>query len=194
MGATDPITLTALGENHEAVVRLPCHTDAISCTFNISTIVRSLRLNPLCPTCTQPYALPGVQPSGSMQMSTERGSCEGHASHPSLVLQYDFPDGVQGERDPTPGAPYRGTRRTCYYPHSPLGWRCVSLLRLAFKRGLLFRIGESASTGESDVVVWGGIHQKSAKRGGAPNHGWPDDTCLHRLQSEAASQGIALPT
>lgn len=193
-GADDPIMFSPLGEDGEAVVRLPCHSDAISCTFNLSTIETSLRLSPHCPTCTQAYALPGVQPSGSMRTSTEPLSCDGHAGCPTIVIQYDFPSGVQGPRDPTPGVPYRGTRRTCYYPDSPYGWSCVSLLRLTFERGQLFRIGESATTGHDNVVVWGGIHQKTAMHGGVTSHGWPDDTCLQRLQSEAASKGVVLPS
>ena len=193
-GADDPIMFSPLGEDGEAVVRLPCHSAAISCTFNLSTIEQALRGRPHCPTCTQALPLPGVQPSGSMRTSIEHLSCDGHAGCATLVLQYDFPSGEQGPRDPTPGVPYRGTRRTCYYPHSPLGWSCVSLLRLAFERGQLFRIGASATTGHDNVVVWGGIHQKTAKDGGETNHGWPDDTCLQRLQSEAASKGVVLPS
>ena len=38
-----------------------------------------------------------------------------------------------------------------------------------------------------------GIHQKTAPDGGVTNHGWPDDTCLQRLQSEAASKGVVVP-
>lgn len=193
-GADDPIMFSPLGEDGEAVVRLPCHSAAISCTFNLSTIEQALAASPHCPTCTQALALPGVQPSGSMQTSIERLSCDGHAGCATLVLQYDFPSGMQGPRDPTPGVPYRGTSRTCYYPHSALGWSCVRLLRLAFERGQLFRIGASATTGRDNVVVWGGIHQKTAMHGGETNHGWPDDTCLQRLQSEAASKGIVLPS
>ena len=49
-------------------VRLPCHTAAISCTFNLSTIVETLKLHGKCPTCSQSYALPGVQPTGTTQL------------------------------------------------------------------------------------------------------------------------------
>ena len=192
-GACDPIMFSPLGEDGEAVVRLPCQTAAISCTFNLATIERALRLSPHCPMCTQAYALPGVQPSGTMRTSTSSLSCEGHADCDTLILRYTFPSGTQGPRDPLPGAPYTGTRRTCYYPDSPLGWSCVRLLRLAFERGQLFRIGTSATTGDDNVVVWGGIHQKTTRFGGPPAHGWPDDTHLQRLQSEAACKGIVLP-
>ena len=80
----------------------------------------------------------------------------------------------------------------CYYPHNPLGWRCVRLLRLAFERGQLFRIGDSLSTGIADTVVYG-LHQKSRPSGGATQHGWPDTGYLERLQSECALVGIFLP-
>ena len=192
-GAGDPIMHTALGEGGEAVVRLPCHSAAISCTFNLSTIEQALRLRPVCPACSQAYgALPGVQPSGTMQFGTDTASCTGHSPCPTIVISYDFPGGTQGPRDPAPGMRYDGAHRTCYYPDSPLGWSCVNLLRLAFERGQLFRIGRSVTSGRDNVVVWGGIHQKTAKHGGAVAHGWPDETHLQRLQSEAACKGIAL--
>ena len=66
-------------------------------------------------------------------------------------------------------------------------WGCL------FERGQLFRIGASATTGRDNVVVWAGIHQKTAMDGGETNHGWPDETCLQRLQSEAAGKGVVLP-
>ena len=52
-GADDPIMFSPLGEDGEAVVRLPCHSAAISCTFNLSTIEQALRARPQCPTCKQ---------------------------------------------------------------------------------------------------------------------------------------------
>ena len=124
------------GEDGEAVVRLPCHSAAVSCTFNASTAESALRLSPQCPTCRTVYALPGVQPTGSMQLALHRQRCDGHPGCGSIVLHYHFPSGVQGPRHPEPGAPYRGTSRTCFYPHNALGVQCVSLLRLAFSRGV----------------------------------------------------------
>jgi len=48
------------------------------------------------------------------------------------------------------------------------------------------------TTGQSDVVVWGGVHQKTSPRGGAHNHGWPDETYFDRLTSEAAAKGVQI--
>ena len=41
-GETDPITCDELGEGGEEVVRLPCHTASIPCTFNRTSILRSV--------------------------------------------------------------------------------------------------------------------------------------------------------
>lgn len=193
LGADDPILRTPLGEDGEVVVRLPCHSTAISCTFNISSIVKAMQCRPVCPSCSQAYPLPGGQPTGTMEFHSDRDSCSGHSPAPTIAISYNFRDGMQGTGHPSPGTPYIGTRRTCYYPDSPLGWSCVHLLRLAFERGQLFRIGTSVTTGQNNVVVWGGMHQKTAKHGGPAAHGWPDDTHLQRLQSEAACKGIFLP-
>ena len=192
-GALDPVMFSALGEDDEVVVRLPCHTDAISCTFNVSTVESAFAANPRCPSCSQQYALPGPQPTGTMQLRLERSDCQGHAGCGTIVLHYAFASGVQGPRHPSPGVPYHGTSRTAYYPHNPLGWQCVELLRLAFERGQLFCIGQSVTTGRDNTVVWAGIHQKTSQHGGAASHGWPDHTVLDRLKSEAASKGLMVP-
>ena len=192
-GDLDPVMFSALGEDDETVVRLPCHTDAISCTFNVSTVESAFLGNPRCPSCSQQYALPGVQPTGTMQLRLQRNDCQGHPDCGTIVLHYSFPSGTQGPRHPSPGTPYQGTNRTAYYPHNPTGWQCVELLRLAFEQGQLFCIGQSVTTGRDNVVVWAGIHQKTNQHGGQPNHGWPDDTVLDRLKSECASKGLMVP-
>lgn len=190
-GACDPVSLFPLGDDGETVVRLPCGSKAISCTFNKTSIVQSLLYNSQCPTCRMAIAIPGPQPSGSMRMRIDHTfDCDGHPGVGTIVISYNFPSGTQGRRDPSPDLQYQGTHRTCYYPNASIGWSCLRLLRLAFKRGQLFHVSDSVTTGASNVVVWAGVHQKTAVRGGATLHGWPDDGCLKRLQSEVASKGI----
>ena len=36
-------------------------------------------------------------------------------------------------------------------------------------------VGTSVTTGQTNTVVWGGIHIKTSPHGGATAHGWPDD-------------------
>lgn len=190
--ACDPVTFLQLGEEDETVVRLPCSSSAISCTFNKTSIEQSLLYKSQCPTCGMTIAIPGPQPSGSMHISIDHtNDCDGHLGVGTIVISYHFPSGTQGRRDPSPGLQYQGTHRTCYYPNAPVGWSCLRLLRLAFERGQLFHVGDSVTTGQTNVVVWAGIHQKTTTSGGATQHGWPDDGCLGRLQSEVASKGIS---
>ena len=98
-----------------------------------------MRLSSHCPTCTQVYPLPGVQPSGSMQLRLHRQGCDGHPGCGSIVIDYSFPSGVQGARHAEPGQPYRGTNRTCYYPDNAVGWQCVAATLLP---GDVMKVGE----------------------------------------------------
>ena len=191
--ADDPITWQPLNDEGEAVLRLPCATDAVQCIFNRSTLVRSLRLACCCPLCGTRYDLPGAQPTGTMVVRRDERDCDGHVGRGSLVIDYSFPPGVQSERDPQQGVGYMGRRTRCYYPDDPAGWRAIALLKTAFERGVLFRVGTSHTLGTENVVTFGGIHQKSRRHGGAAQHGWPDPTALQRLESECAVFGIHPP-
>jgi len=189
-GETDPIMCTDLGDAGEAVVRLPCHTAAVSCTFNQAPRVSSYASSNACPSCGTKYELPGPQPSGTMDAHTDPTiPCDGHPSDGTIILVYTFPDGTQQPQHPKPGRPYHGTSRTVYLPHNDVGTRCLALLATAFHQGALFRVGSSSTTGRDDVVVWA-IHQKTAPTGGPTNHGWPDDGYLERLTSECAAAGV----
>ena len=190
-GATDPIMCTDLGEDGEAVVRLPCHSEAIPCTFNLSTLEQAFRSSHKCPSCGQPYRLPGPQPSGTMAAERDHRDCEGHPGAGTLVVHYDFPPGVQGERQPQPGQPYSGTRRTCYLPADATGARCLQLLMRAFDQGVAFRVGSSTTTGKENTVVWS-IHQKTRYNGGEVHHGWPDPGYVDRLTSECAANNVSV--
>lgn len=189
-GATDPVMLSDLGDDGEIVVRLPCHTDACSCTFNVSTVQSAFRSSNRCPTCGTLYGMPGPQPTGTMRVELDPAAdCDGHPGVGSLILTYDFWSGTQQPQHPEPGQPYRGTNRTCYLPNDATGHRCLRLLRAAFLQGELFRVGKSATTGRDNTVVWA-IHQKTSPHGGPTRHGWPDDDYAQRLQSECAAANV----
>lgn len=188
--ALDPVTLDPLGADGEAVIRLPCATDAVPCTFNASTVRRALRLRDCCPSCQTSYDLPGPQPTGFMRVCRDSEPCEGHAEHDTLCIGYVFPSLVQTVRHPNPGVQYEARHTLCFYPNNEMGRRAVELLRRAFTRGLLFRVGTSATHGRENVVTFGGIHQKTSRRGGPTRHGWPDTGALERLESECAALGV----
>jgi len=170
-------------------VRLPCHTDAVSCTFNRDTLLEHFKRSNKCPTCSHVFAFPGPQPAGRMMARREGEPCSGHERAASIHVHFNFPPGVQAEHDPDPNQPYNGTRRDCYYPDDAVGWTAVALLRAGFHQGLLFRVGTSATTGHSSTVVWS-VHQKTNRHGGPTQHGWPDGEYLLRLKSELVAAGL----
>ncbi|KAL1518454.1 hypothetical protein AB1Y20_002746 [Prymnesium parvum] len=190
-GAIDPIVCSALGEEGEEVVRLPCDSEATRCVFNRSTVERALEAAGRCPRCGAPYGTQGAQPAGSMRAWAEGEGCEGHEGCGAIVVAYDFPAGVQRAGQPEPGRAYAAARRRCFLPDDATGRRAVRLLREAFVRGVLFRVGKSLTTGEESAVVWN-LHQKTSRKGGPTRHGWPDETYLMRLESECAAVNVML--
>ena len=103
-----------------------------------------------CPTYNQAYGpLTGSQPEGRMVYST---------SLLSIVITYDFPDGIQGPDHPNPGKPYEGTSVMAYLPNDIEGEgnKVLSLLMKAFDQKLTFTIGRS-STGMKNVVKFADI-------------------------------------
>lgn len=69
---------------------------------------------------------------------------------------------------------------------------CLQVLQLlikAWKRRLTFTVGRSATTGESDTVVWNEIHHKTEERN-TTGHGYPDPNYLKNVTEELASHGV----
>jgi hypothetical protein len=85
---------------------------------------------------------------------------------------------------------YGGTSRCGYLPDSPEGRGACALLVKGFLAGQLFVVGDSVTTGATNCVVWGGVHQKTSPSGGAHYHGWPDPTYFERLMHECAAVGV----
>jgi len=82
------------------------------------------------------------------------------------VIQYRFPQGVQGKEDPNPGQRYDGTSRTAYLPDTREGREVLQLLRRAFDARLVFTVGTSSTTGLTNQITWNDIHHKTNIYGG----------------------------
>lgn len=87
-------------------------------------------------------------------------------------------------------APYQ-THRVTYFPNTALGRRVVDLIKIAWQRRLVFRIGTSMTTGQRNQSVWN-IHHKTSISGGPEIHGYPDDGYLDRVLSELAERGVRM--
>ena len=66
----------------------------------------------------------------------------------------------------------------------------MKLLRTAFERRLTFTVGTSITTGETNTVVWNGIHHKTSVQGGTSHYGYPDKTYFSRVKEELAAKGV----
>lgn len=89
-----------------------------------------------------------------------------------LMLLY-----LSQECHPSPGNPYKGTRRTAYLPANEKGTTVLHMLGRAFKQGLTFTIGFSRTTGRNNVVTWNDIHHKTRRSGG------PERYCKYKTKS-----------
>ena len=119
-------------------------------SFCTKCIDKAFKVKRQCPTYNQAYGpLTGSQPEGRMVYST---------SLLSIVITYDFPDGIQGPDHPNPGKPYEGTSVMAYLPNDIEGEgnKVLSLLMKAFDQKLTFTIGRS-STGMKNVVKFADI-------------------------------------
>jgi deltex-like protein len=147
-----------------------------------------------CPVCQTIYGIrTGTQPQGTMTHRTSNSErLSGYDKFGTITIHYNFKDGIQGPNHPSPGSPYYGTSRTAYLPDCPEGKKVLQLLKLAFERSLVFTIGTSVTTGQSDCVIWNGIHHKTSTTGGSSNFGYPDATYLERVTDELAAKGVTL--
>lgn len=66
----------------------------------------------------------------------------------------------------------------------------LKLLITAWDRRLIFTIGTSSTTGESDTVVWNEIHHKTEFGSNLTGHGYPDPNYLDNILTELSAQGV----
>ncbi|KAJ6659047.1 hypothetical protein lerEdw1_019349 [Lerista edwardsae] len=144
-----------------------------------------------CPTCKAIYGeKTGTQPPGKMEFHIIPHSLPGYADCKTIRIVYDVPAGIQGPEHPNPGKKFtaRGFPRHCYLPDNEKGRK---LLIVAWDRRLIFTIGTSNTTGESDTVVWNEIHHKTEFGSNLTGHGYPDPNYLDNVLAELVAQGVS---
>uniref|UniRef100_H2ZZD2 E3 ubiquitin-protein ligase n=1 Tax=Latimeria chalumnae TaxID=7897 RepID=H2ZZD2_LATCH len=146
-----------------------------------------------CPTCKTIYGVKtGTQPPGKMEYHIIPHSLPGHPDCKTIRLIYNIPPGIQGPEHPNPGKSFtaRGFPRHCYLPDNEKGRKVLKLLLVAWDRRLIFTIGTSSTTGESDTVIWNEVHHKTEFGSNLTGHGFPDPNYLDNVLVELAAQGI----
>ncbi|XP_041083049.1 E3 ubiquitin-protein ligase DTX1-like [Polyodon spathula] len=146
-----------------------------------------------CPTCKAIYGeKTGTQPPGKMEFHVIPHCLPGYPEFKTIRIVYDIPAGIQGTEHPNPGKKFsaRGFPRHCYLPDLEKGRKVLKLLIVAWDRRLIFTIGTSNTTGESDTVVWNEIHHKTEFGSNLTGHGYPDPKYLGNVLAELSAQGV----
>ncbi|CAN9510823.1 unnamed protein product [Ophioblennius macclurei] len=146
-----------------------------------------------CPTCKTIYGVKtGNQPAGKMEYHVIPHSLPGHPDCKTIRIIYNIPPGIQGPEHQNPGKPFtaRGFPRHCYLPDSDKGRKVLRLLLVAWDRRLIFSVGTSSTTGESDTVIWNEVHHKTEFGSNLTGHGFPDPGHLDNVLDELRAQGI----
>ncbi|XP_053407925.1 uncharacterized protein LOC128559644 [Mercenaria mercenaria] len=146
-----------------------------------------------CPTCGKVCGIiKGDQPYGQMDVViNDRASCAGFESSGRIEITYKFPDGTQEDNHPCPGQRYKGITRTAYLPNNRKGREICDMLKVAFKRKLVFTIGRSRTTGADGVITWNDIHHKTDPKPHS-QFGYPDPTYLDRVTEELEVKGVTV--
>ncbi|XP_059408615.1 E3 ubiquitin-protein ligase DTX4-like [Carassius carassius] len=147
-----------------------------------------------CPTCkTINGVKTGNQPPGKMEYHVIPHSLPGHPDCKTIRIIYNIPPGIQGPEHPNPGKPFtaRGFPRHCYLPDNEKGRKVLRLLLVAWDRRLIFSVGTSSTTGESDTVIWNEIHHKTEFGSNLTGHGYPDSGYIDNVLEELKAQGIS---
>nr|XP_028599805.1 E3 ubiquitin-protein ligase DTX3L [Podarcis muralis] len=159
--------------------------------FCAECIEQALKYKPVCPVCNVAYGkVEGNQPPGTMNIQKSRASLPGYAGYGTIQISYYIPDGIQTKDHPNPGRPFSGANRTAYLPDNPEGREILKLLQRAFDQKLIFTVGQSRTTGVTNVVTWNDIHHKTNCYGGASSFGYPDPDYLKRVREELKAKGI----
>ncbi|KAK6185734.1 hypothetical protein SNE40_007902 [Patella caerulea] len=156
-------------------------------------IDQAMKLSIFCPVCRQNVyggIQTGTQPEGEMKVTTYKYSLPGYDRYGTIEINYIFRDGIQSEKHPNPGKPFKGTTRTAYLPDNRDGQEVLSLLKTAWERRLIFTVGKSVTTGQNDVVTWNDIHHKTRTDGGPDSFGYPDSRYLKRVKGELMAHGV----
>ena len=135
--------------------------------FHTQCAKQMLMTSGKCAICSHLYIVKqGNQPiSGTMRVIRGPPSLAGYKELGigTIIINYNFPNGVQTEIMPCPGQQYYGTNRTAYLPDTLQGNKILRLLQRCFDIRQTFQVGTSVTTGMPNCVVWNGVHHKVRK-------------------------------
>ncbi|XP_050407820.1 E3 ubiquitin-protein ligase DTX4 isoform X2 [Patella vulgata] len=146
-----------------------------------------------CPNCKKIHGFKhGICPAGEMHFWTIPESLPGYEGCCTICVKYFIRPGTQGHEHPNPGRKFsaRGFPRIGYLPDNDKGRKVLQLFTIAWQRRVMFTIGSSSTTGETDTVTWNEIHHKTEFGSNESGHGYPDPNYLDNVLLELAIQGV----
>jgi len=154
-------------------------------TFHGNCIRAWFREKRRCPMCHLSFGkVVGSQPArGLMRWHYEQHALPGHDCNHMIVMDFEFPEGVDDK-----GEPYRKRRCRGYLPANSQGSILLELFKLAFRRRVMFGLGHSFATEAYRPTF--NIHLKTNVKGGPTNHGYPDESYFERSMEELLANGI----
>lgn len=162
--------------------------------FHRDCIQTWLQQRPQCPYCKAMYgAIEGNCPSGTMSIRHEYHKLPGHSGPDctgTWLMEWSIPNGVQNELHVNPGMKYTGfSDRTGFIPDTAPYRTILKMLRIAWKRRLMFTIGTSLTTGRCNVVTWSSIHVRSQWHN-KYGFGWPAPNYYESVKEELKNLGV----
>lgn len=140
-----------------------------------------------CPECQKDFGkIIGDQPrTGCLEWHTEQFPLPGHRAEETIVFEFNFPAGTSDAGDC-----YEGRRPKGYLPGNVQGAILLELFKVAFRRRVMFGLGNSMTTGRYRPTF--NIHIKTSTHRGAVGHGYPDDDYFRRSLEELRTNGVTM--
>jgi deltex-like protein len=128
----------------------------------------------------------GDQPrQGIFEWRIEPFSLPGHSATETIVIEFNFPPGLDEA-----GRRYDGRKPKGYLPGNVQGAILLELFKVAFRRRVMFGLGQSMTTSAYRPTF--NIHIKTSTHRGTTGHGYPDDDYLQRSLEELRDNGITM--
>lgn len=171
-----------------------CPTQCPEHIFHFGCLKSWVKEQPSCPLCREQLIVStGFQPrvlGANMSVTETPHSLAGYDTCGTIVIDFTIPSGVQDIDHPLPGEHFEGMQMQTYLPNNSEGQEILRLLKLAWNRRLLFRIGYNPSTKRWDKVIPNGFEFKTSRVGGMLMRGFPYPIYMSSLKSDLMSIGV----
>ena len=165
--------------------------------FHAECVAQYLAPKKKCPLCGVKYGVEvGTQPDGIMTVrmvkdvdvaSTRKNE---NKNKGSIEIKHKFNSGIQIKGHQNPGQRYSSRTEYIYLPRTPQGMQILGMIRLGWKRRMLYTVGRSVTRSLDNVIIFNGIHFKTSRYGGPTNYGYPDQYYFQRVKDEFNQKGI----